>query len=227
MSGNSEVAGMRYTLLQKAWLFVHDLLRGNRVRVKRGNTISIGFAERLQMEKVDILIKGQDNCLVIGSGSRVAKCKIRIDGSQQSVTVGKNCEYHAGKIYLRYNRLQSIQIGDETTIEDAYLLSDEDASISIGRDCMFSKFVHLRAGDGHSVLDSTGTRINRARDIKIGDHVWIGRGACVLKGAEVPSGSVVGAYAVVTRRFDRTGSAIAGNPATVVREEISWDRRML
>lgn len=158
----------------------------------------------------------------------VAKCKIRVDGSNQRVEIGEDCLYHAGKIYLRYNSNQHIKIGDKTTIEDAYLLTDEDASITIGSDCMFSKFVHLRAGDGHSVLDvASGKRINRAKDIVIGDHVWVGRAACILKGAAIPSRSIVGAHAVVTRQFDQVGSAIAGNPASVVRSGLDWDRRML
>jgi len=217
-----------HTLLQRCHLLIHDWIYGNRFRVKPGNTINIAYAERLRMKKVDVLIKGSHNSLAIGRGSMVAKCKIRIDGSHQKVEIGEDCLYHAGKIYLRYNSNQHIKIGDKTTIEDAYLLTDEDASITIGRDCMFSKFVHLRAGDGHSVLDvATGARINRARDIVIGDHVWVGRSACILKGAGIPERSVVGAHAVVTRKFDQPGSAIAGNPAAVVRFGLDWDRRML
>jgi acetyltransferase-like isoleucine patch superfamily enzyme len=217
-----------FTLLQRCQLLVHDWIYGNRIRVKSSNSIDIAFAERLRMKKVDILIKGSNNSLSIGRGSMVAKCKIRIDGSNQRVEIGEDCLYHAGKIYLRYNSNQRIKIGDKTTIEDAYLLTDEDASITIGRDCMFSKFVHLRAGDGHSVLDvATGKRINRARDITLGDRVWVGRAACILKGANIPESSIVGAHAVVTRQFDQPGSAIAGNPAVVVRSGLDWDRRML
>lgn len=216
------------SLAQRLWLLIHDVVFHNRIRVKAGNCMRVGFAERLRMKKVNIHIKGSGNTLSIGRGSMVNNCKIRIDGSDQMVDIGEDCLYHAGKIYLRYNKGQHIRIGDKTTIEDAYLLTDEDASIDIGCDCMFSKFVHLRAGDGHSVLDVvSGKRINRARSIVIGDRVWVGRAVCILKGAVVPSECVIGAHAVVTRRYDRSGCAIAGNPATVVREGVTWDRRML
>jgi len=216
------------SLAQRLWLLIHDLVFHNRIQVKSGNSMQIGFAERLRMKKVNIRIRGSGNSLSIGRGSMVANCKIRIDGSDQAIDIGKDCLYHAGKIYLRYNKGQHIRIGDKTTIEDAYLLTDEDASIEIGSDCMFSKFVHLRAGDGHSVLDAeSGKRINRARNIIIGDRVWLGRAACILKGAVIPEGCVVGAHAVVTRKYEKADCAIAGNPANVVREGISWDRRML
>lgn len=216
------------SLAQRLWLLVHDLVFHNRIQVKPGNFMQVGFAERLRMKKVNIRIRGSGNSLSIGRGSMVANCKIRIDGSDQTINIGEDCMYHAGKIYLRYNKGQHINIGDKTTIEDAYLLTDEDASIEIGRDCMFSKFVHLRAGDGHSVLDAgSGRRINRAKSILIGDRVWVGRSACILKGAMVPSECIVGAHAVVTRKYSTPGCAIAGNPAGVVREGVTWDRRML
>ena len=215
-------------LVQRLWLLVHDFVFRNRIKVKPGNSMRVGFAERLRMKKVNIHIKGSGNTLSIGRGTMVTNCKIRIDGSNQTVEIGEDCLYHAGKIYLRYNKGQHIRIGDKTTIEDAYLLTDEDASIEIGRDCMFSKFVHLRAGDGHSVLDAeSGKRINQARNIVIGDRVWVGRAACILKGAIVPSECIVGAHAVVTRQYASPGCAIAGNPAAVVREGVTWDRRML
>lgn len=214
--------------LQWLRLCLHDLIYRNRIRVKDGNMLEVGFAERLRMKKVDIHLRGKGNRLVIGRGTMVACCKIRVDGANQTLRIGEDCIYHAGKIYLRYNSDQHIYIGNKTTVEDAYLLTDEDASIEIGEDCMFSKLVHIRAGDGHSVLDAeSGKRINHSRDIVLGDRVWLGRGACILKGAEIASDSIVGAYAVVTRQYRESGCAIAGNPAVIVKKGVKWDRRML
>jgi acetyltransferase-like isoleucine patch superfamily enzyme len=207
---------------------MHDFIHRNRITVKPGNTMNAGFAERRRMKKVNVQINGTGNIFTVGRGSMVANCKIRVDGTNQTLRIGEDCLYHAGKIYLRYNKEQHIYIGDKTTIEDAYILTDEDASIEIGQDCMFSKFVHLRAGDGHSILNSESReRINRARNITIGNKVWVGRGVCMLKGAFIPDDCVVGAYAVVAQKYANSGSVIAGNPARVVREGVVWDRRML
>ena len=215
-------------LLQRAHVALHDLVRRNRIKVKAGNVLECGYKERLKMRKVDLHIKGKGNRMVVGKDTMIACCKVRVCGQNQTLVIGERCEYHAGKIYLRYNRNQKIVIGSDASIEDCYLLTDEDASITIGDGVLMSKLVHFRAGDGHSVLDvATGKRINRSRDIVVGDHVWIGRGATLLKGAHVADNSIVGAYAVVTRRYEQIGVAIAGNPARVVREGVTWDRRML
>ena len=50
----------------------------------------------------------------------------------------------------------------------------------------------------------------------IGDDVWIGAGAIILKGVTIGERSIVGAGAVVTRGVP-ADSVVAGNPAQIVR----------
>ena len=80
----------------------------------------------------------------------------------------------------------------------AELAAIEATQITIGRDCLFSGGIHFRTGDSHSLLDGTGKRINPSRDIAVGDHVWIGMGATLLKGAQVGPDCVAGSGAIVT-----------------------------
>ena len=76
---------------------------------------------------------------------------------------------------------------------------------------------------GHPVHpDSRNTGYEYGIDITIGDNVWIGTGVNILKGAVLPSGTIVGARSVVTRRFDKENCIIVGNPAKIVRDNIQW-----
>jgi hypothetical protein len=61
-------------------------------------------------------------------------------------------------------------------------------------------------------------------NICFGDNVWIGARVMILKGAVVPNGSVVGAMAMVNKKFDEEHVLIAGVPAKVVRTNIEWRR---
>lgn len=53
--------------------------------------------------------------------------------------------------------------------------------------------------------------------IEIGDDVWVGANATILKGARIGSGSIVAAGAVVTAGEYPPRSVIAGNPARVIK----------
>jgi hypothetical protein len=89
---------------------------------------------------------------------------------------------------------------------------------------LFSTDIHMDVSDMHPIYDGdTCERINPARSIQIGDHVWLGRGAMVLKGARIGSGSVIAAGAMVVGEVPANVIAL-GSPARVVREHILWSR---
>jgi len=52
--------------------------------------------------------------------------------------------------------------------------------------------------------------------VKIGDNVWIGMNAVILKGVTIGENSVVAAGAVVTKSVE-PNAIVAGNPAQVVK----------
>src|SRR5439155_16972078 len=104
------------------------------------------------------------------------------------------------------NRLHAepeLVIGDETFIGHDCSLGVAD-SVRIGRHCLLAGRVRVADFDGHP-LDAGQRRANEptpregVRPVVIGDDVWIGAGAVILKGVTVGDRSVVGAGAVVTK----------------------------
>ncbi|EEW11823.1 acetyltranferase, putative [Vibrio mimicus VM573] len=75
--------------------------------------------------------------------------------------------------------------------------------------------------DGHDILYN-GERINLARDITIGAHVWLADNVTILKGVDIGSGSIIGINATVTKSIDQSCIA-AGNPARKIKDNISWN----
>ena len=74
----------------------------------------------------------------------------------------------------------------------------------------------------HSIVDvETGARLNPARDVMIGDRVWVGIKAFLAKGTVIGDGSVVGAYSFVSGPIPAQCLA-AGVPARVLRRGVSW-----
>ena len=55
------------------------------------------------------------------------------------------------------------------------------------------------------------------RDVTVGNNVWIGYGACILRGVTVGDNSIIGTNAVVTKDVP-PNSVVAGVPAKVIRK---------
>lgn len=215
-------------MLQRLALHLHHLAYKNRRFIKPGNRLELPASSERRLKKVTIKLGGRNNRLVIGEDVELTHCEIRLDGSDNLIEIGANVRFSSGKIYLRGTRGQHIRIGADTTVEGAYLLVDEAASIDIGRDCMFSTDIIIRTGDKHSILDATtGERLNPSRDIRIADRVWLGRDVVVLKGTVLQPETVVATRSLVSRVFDEGHCVIAGVPAKVVKRGTRWDRRLL
>ncbi|MDX2046776.1 MAG: DapH/DapD/GlmU-related protein [Chitinophagaceae bacterium] len=60
------------------------------------------------------------------------------------------------------------------------------------------------------------------KPVIIGDHVWIGTGAIILKGVHIGNGSVITAGAVVTKDVP-PGCLAGGVPAKVLQKDITWE----
>ena len=85
-------------------------------------------------------------------------------------------------------------IGQECTIS-AY------QHVSIGRECIIADRVMLIDFD-HGVTEvERPIRLQGIykRDVRVGHNVWIGYGACVLRGVTVGDNAIVGTSAVVTK----------------------------
>ncbi|MEH6567608.1 MAG: acyltransferase [Halioglobus sp.] len=91
--------------------------------------------------------------------------------------------------------------------------SDE---IILGDGVMLANGAYVTDSDWHTIYDRT-VRDERVTPVHIGENVWLGDHATVLKGVTIGKNSVVAARAVVTRDVPEN-VVVAGNPAKVVKE---------
>lgn len=103
----------------------------------------------------------------------------------------------------------------------------EGSKVIIGDDCLFSSEIVFRTGDSHSILDQNGKRINSAKDITIGNHVWLGHRVLINKGVYIGDNSIVGTGSVVTKAFNEGNIVLAGVPAEIKKKDVNWcDKRI-
>lgn len=116
-------------------------------------------------------------------------------------------------------------IGAEITSSTTCTISAvEGATVRLGNCVMLASGNELRADDGHPIFDlGSGKRVNPVKDITIGNHVWFGRQAVPLAGADVADGSVIGFRGLVSGRVPNNCIAV-GSPVRVLRRNIARER---
>lgn len=96
-------------------------------------------------------------------------------------------------------------------------------SITIGDNVLFAWDTLIMDTDFHKIYDSSENRTNQPRSVKIGNKVWIGCRTVILKGVEVADGVVIGASSTLTKPIKVKNSIVGGNPAKIIRENITWE----
>lgn len=103
-------------------------------------------------------------------------------------------------------------IGEGTYI-NRFTMIDAAECLVIGRDCMIGPHCYLTDHDhGHDPAAVRAKQPFVSARVVIGNNVWIGAGAVVLKGVTIGDGATVGAGAVVTHDI-AAGTVAAGVPA--------------
>jgi acetyltransferase-like isoleucine patch superfamily enzyme len=152
---------------------------------------------------------------------------VKINNNRNRLIIGKNVYlrsiqkgYQAGMPFptnlLIDVKNATIQIGNNTRINGAYIHAQK--SICIGENCVIASGVNIIDSNGHN-LYSTNRTIGRdtPKDIKIGNNVWIGLNAVILKNTNIGNNSVISAGSVVKGDFP-PNSLIVGNPGILVKK---------
>jgi acetyltransferase-like isoleucine patch superfamily enzyme len=110
-----------------------------------------------------------------------------------------------------------VRIGAKTVLGQECTISAFQ-HISIGRECIVADRVMLIDFD-HGVVEAERPVREQGiykRDVRVGNNVWIGYGACFLRGVTVGDNCVVGTYAVVNRNIP-PNAVVAGVPVRLLR----------
>ena len=174
------------------------------------------------LNKCSFRIKGNNNTIIIKKGCRLKKCSFYICGDNNFIELSEYVSGNNAEFYIEDNGNRIICKNNTTFAGRIHLACTEGKTIMIGNGCLFSSEIVLRTGDSHSVINDKGERINAAKDIEIGNHVWVGYRTLINKGVQVPDNCIIGTGSVLTHSFSQKGICIAGNPAGIIKENISW-----
>lgn len=147
-----------------------------------------------------------------------------------AIAIGKHVSCYAGCSFALGPKGRCL-IGDFTLLNGAIIMAEE--LVEIGSHCLISWNVGVADSDFHP-LEPAQRMIDakalapfykdrpprpklKTAPVKIGDNVWIGMNAVILKGVTIGDNSVVAAGAVVTKSVP-ANTVVAGNPAVAVKK---------
>jgi len=152
------------------------------------------------------------------------------------------------RLEIQINRRAEVRFGRFVWIGDGTKIRCHEGVVEIGektvmgQECTISAYQRVRIGEQCVIADRAMfidfdhgvVEVERPirlqgiykRDVIVGSNVWIGYGACVLRGVSIGDNSIVGTNAVVTKDVP-ANAVVAGIPARVVRmreapAELRW-----
>lgn len=206
-------------LIEKIYNLMHYREKKNKERIIRlyadidtTSIIKNGFT-------IDVRCKKEKKYVFVGTNS-IVDGRINIENENGYVRIGNNCNIGAGLI----NTVEGIEIGDNVVISWNVTLYDHNAhstNPNLRREDLKSVYLREKIGTVEAVEHwreniKEWNCVNKKK-IKIGNDVWIGFDAVIMKGVTIGDGAIIGARSVVTHDVEPY-TVVAGNPAIVVKK---------
>jgi acetyltransferase-like isoleucine patch superfamily enzyme len=177
----------------------HMLARQYGALLARYLWLKLRYRGRLQTDGICFICPevkleiGRNATLKIGRWAWVGHgCKIRVHEGEVSIgaktVIGQECTISA---------FQHVSIGRECIVADRVMLIDFDHGVT-----EVERPIRLQG--------------IYKRDVHVAHNVWIGYGACILRGVNIGENSVIGTSSVVTKDV-APNAVVAGAPARVIR----------
>ncbi len=164
-----------------------------------------GILKKIRFEKCGKLLR-------CGRGVRLIKKNAHIElGEKVNL-----CRYVKLSAYGT-DQKSSLKIGSRVSVGDRTEIH-AGKSVTIGEGTLIAWDCCIMDRDYHKFMSDK----EAYGEVKIGNNVWIGARAAILKGVTIGDGAVIGAGAVVTKDVPPRCLA-AGNPAKIIKEDVYWN----
>lgn len=205
-----------------AFLYSLPVILSNLWVVVRGNVVISGcFLRRCSFKLI-----GKNIRIIIGNDSVLTDCSFYCKGNNVTVKIEGNKTRIKKASFHCEDDDSFIMISHGFSMEGGHIAATEGVGIKIGEDCMFSNDIEIRNGDSHSIwLLASDERLNKAKSVIIGSHVWLCAHSRVMKGSEIPDNSIIGNSAIVSGVLKETNAIYAGSPIQLVKRNIEWSRK--
>ena len=192
-----------------------------------GNNKIIG---NFELHNSKIIFEGDGNVLISNAdrgSAKLVNAILAFKGNNSVVFLGESGANASYQIDLQVYNDNYCYIGNYTRFNGYSKVIDivcaEKGNLFIGDDCGIANAARFQMSDIHPIFDGNSKeRVNHAKSVFIGDHVWIGPDARIMKGTQIGSGSIIGLNSVVSGKVIPSNVVWGGNPAHPIKENIMF-----
>lgn len=172
----------------------------------------------------DIIFNGCNNVLFCEEQVTLVDSKLEFEGDDALIYIGKG----EHRLWVSINSNSVFHCGQYSVQTSTMcIIVTEKKHCFIGDSCLFSTDIIIRNCDAHLIYGcNDGKRINQSESVFIGDHVWIGQRAMILKGAKIDSGCIVGGDSLLPSKKISHNCMWGGNPARQLKSGVFWDKTL-
>ena len=181
------------------------------------------------MTNSHITFKGNNNILYCEGNVKISNANLSFEGNNSIIYLSSSQNHQYSLNIIIYND-STFFIGRENNLSSPININiQESQNVIIGANCSISSGVNIRTSDIYPIYDNQSkTRINFAKSVFIGDHVWIGHLAYISRGTKIGSGSIIDNYTFVPHNAKvYSNSLVVGNPARVEKTNIFFINEFL
>lgn len=182
-----------------------------------------------ELNNSTITFKGTNNILYCEGNVKLVGAKFAFEGNNSIVYLSSSLNSQYSFTLVIYND-STFFIGREGNMSSPININiQESQNVIIGAECSLSSGVNIRTADIHPIYDNQAKqRVNYAKSVFIGDHVWIGHLAYISRGVQIGSGAIVENNSFLPHNAKiPSNSLVLGNPAKIERKDVFFTKEFL
>jgi hypothetical protein len=133
-----------------------------------------------------------------------------------------------GKATIGHGSKLAVARNAELSFGDRFVITAESSilcttAIKFGSNCLLSWDIYIMDTDFHKILNEKKEEINCPKPINFGNDIWIGCRCLILKGANIPNGSIIAANTTVgSKPLTGENRVFGGSPLVELKNNVTW-----